>query len=278
MELLHWLFAAVVLGANLYNYRFLDGAGMYNNIMSWQLTIFSLHVAPIVTIRCFGLLRRTELLLCTCWILLAWLFRRGQRSLFSLFFIFLEGLVAMCILEPPLLDALMVLQALISFGFWGGVVFASASPDFSFLPLDRHLRLGWRHMLASRKAQRCLLHEFVGHFVSQASFAAVLLLHLGRCPPLAVALPGVLLLVASYLACVVAASAAVPPHELPYNLGALPSVLRRPLPLPPWLVGGGASGGLEALTLPWWMQGIDGGEEGGDGGGGGGKRCANKHE
>lgn len=249
-----WLCATAVLFANVYNYRFMHAIGLYNSIMSWQLTIFSLHVAPIVTIRCLGFLRWIELTACTAWILFAWCLRRRQRSLWSLFFLVLESIVATCTLLPEFLDALTVLQAVVIAGFWSGVGIASCSRDFTFLPLDRHLRLGFSHVARSPKARRCLLHEMVGHFLSQAAFAGLMLLRFSHWPHFPTILPLVVQLVAAYILCVVLVAAVVPPHEMPYNVGCVPACLRWPLAMPAWLVGEGAVVRLDKLALPWWMK------------------------
>ncbi|CAE8617045.1 unnamed protein product [Polarella glacialis] len=50
-------------------------------------------------------------------------------------------------------------------------------------------------------------------------------------------------------------AALLPPHQLPYNLGAVPDWMRVPLVgLPGFLVADGASGEYDRNKLPWWMQ------------------------
>lgn len=210
-------------------------------------------MAPIVTLRLLGLGKFHEASACVCWLLLSWGCRRQQLSIFSLAFLILEGCAATCELGPPALDVLFVLQVVIAPVAWGGLIAASCFEKVSFAPMDRHLRRGLRHLLLSPGARRCLAHELLSHLVAQAAFAAVLWQRLGRAPELA-ALPSTLGTLGAYVLCLLAAATVVPPHELPYSMGALPVAMRRPLPLPAWLRGGGAAGSITLLRLPWWMQ------------------------
>lgn len=238
-----------------YTYRFLSGIGLYRSIMSWQLTIWSLHASAPLALRMLGLPRPAELLACAAWSAFAWHCRGWQVSLFSLFFLVFEASVSMVELGPRLLSAVSVLQAIIATVAWGGMLAASCSETLTFVPMDRHLHLGLAHLLRSAAAQRCLLHELLSHLIAQALLAALLLFRrLEGLLMLHSVLPDLAGGLAAYTACVLAAASALAPHELPYNLGALPAALRWPLPLPDWLRGDGAVGGLELLRLPWWMQ------------------------
>lgn len=249
-----WLAALVIWGISLYSYPFIDGTGMYSTIMSWQLTIFSLHAAPVVALRSVSLGGAVELPLCLGWMLLSWLLRRRQVSLFSLGFFIVEGIAGTCASSPRVLGAYLVVQVVIATVAWGGMLAASCSSEVTFVPMDRHLHLGARHLLTSPAARRCLAHELASHLVAQLAMAALLWARLGGLPPLWATLPDVALALAAYAGVVLGVSGCVPPHELPYNLGALPAFARLALPLPPWLRGRGAAGGLELLTLPWWMR------------------------
>merc|ERR1719350_2243877 len=101
---------------------------MYRQIGSWQLTICSLHVAPVVVVRLLGFARPDELLLCCLWILVAsWGCRGFGRSLWSLGFLALEGCVALVELHHRLLDLLFVFQLFIAIGAWTGLIAASFS-------------------------------------------------------------------------------------------------------------------------------------------------------
>lgn len=244
-----------------YTHRFFDSTGMYSTIISWQLTIWSLHVSPVAALRLLGLARSLELLACACWAAWSWRCRRWQSSVFSLLFLGLEAGAAVAELTPRLLDALCALQLVIAGGAWGGMVAASCFTDITFVPMDRHLHLGLGHTLRSPAGRRCLLHELLCHFVAQALLLALLLWRRGgQLPEVGTVLPDVACVVGAYASCAVSAAVVLPPHELPYNLGALPAALQRPLPLPAWLRGRGAAGSIGLLRLPWWMRGPEGAE------------------
>lgn len=62
------------------------------------------------------------------------------------------------------------------------------------------------------------------------------------------------MLLTLYSLCVVVAAAVVAPHELPYNLGAVPKALQMPMQLPGWLAAEGAVARIEPSRLPWWCK------------------------
>lgn len=247
-----WLPVGALLWIGWYTYRFLDGAGLYSNIMSWQLTIWALHATPIFALRLLDVPQPFELLTCVCWAAFAWRCRSWQKSLFSLSFLVVEALAAVVELDPRVLGVMCSLQAIIATVAWGGILAASCTESVTFVPMDRHLHLGLRHLLRSPGARRCLCHELLSHCIAQALLGVLLWRRLGAPPAARGLLPDLLGAIAAYALCVLAAASALPPHELPYNLGTLPKWLQRPLPLPAWLRGDGASTALP--RLPWWMQ------------------------
>ena len=110
--------------------------------------------------------------------------------------------------------------------------------DFSFVPMDRHLNKGLRHLLDSPAARRCFLHEFLSHCVAQLVFADLLR---RRASSWRGALAGAAAIQVVYALLVLGTAMLVPPHALPYNLGRVPKRLQCPLSLPKKLYGDGAS-------------------------------------
>lgn len=122
-------------------------------------------------------------------------------------------------------------------------------------------------MLSSAAARRTLAHELIGHCGSQTSFALVLRCHAAQGAagassaggPGGGAALGLAAVLGAYTASVVAAAALLPPHQLPYGIGAVPDALRWPVALPAGLAGDGAVWGW-TLRL-WWME-VGGRKEG----------------
>lgn len=184
---------------------------------AWQLTLWSMHAAPIIAMR---LVLRTRAARAggMCWMVASCALRRCRVSEpWSLSFVVIEGAALAMPLTSWLLGALLLLQVVIVVGFWAGMFAAACSDKFSFLPLDRHLHRGLRHMLTSAEAQRRLLHDLTGHGFQQALFAR----HILRAGP-ALWPPGLAqardaaALVAAYALIVLAFAALLPPHRLPY--------------------------------------------------------------
>ena len=188
--------------------------GFYDRMhTAWQLTIWSMHAAPVVALR----LSTLSSVQFTCgvitWVALSLRCRRQAAQPWSASFVVIELAAALVPLTPQLLGALLLLQAVIVVGFWMGMLVAARSESFSFLPLDRDLHRGWRHMLTSRQAQRRLVHDLGGHGLQQALFASALWTHASMTGAV---IGDAVALVGGYAAIVVTAAAAFPPHELPY--------------------------------------------------------------
>ena len=147
------------------------------------------------------------------------------------------------------LASLALLQLLIAFVAWAGMIFASCFDDFSFVPMDRHLNKGLRHFRASPAARRCFLHEFASHAVAQLCFADLL-----RRSSLkwSYAVQKALGILSLYALLVFTTAMIIPPHALPYNLGRVPKLLRCPLSLPPKLYGDGASERALSFLKTFW--------------------------
>eukprot|EP00927_Polykrikos_kofoidii_P064178 TRINITY_DN59244_c0_g1_i1.p1 TRINITY_DN59244_c0_g1~~TRINITY_DN59244_c0_g1_i1.p1 ORF type:complete len:299 (-),score=40.03 TRINITY_DN59244_c0_g1_i1:77-925(-) len=239
----------------VYLFSFMSKARFYHTIMSWQLTIWSVHAAPIVVFRLVGLSRPIELLVCFTWIGISWFFRMKETCIFAILFVVLEVFLVFWPLVPRFVSAMCALQLIIPTVFWVALLMACASEKLTFLPLDRHLRLGIQHMCESHIAWRCLAHELIGHCGAQVLFANLLRLTLGKMPDPVVVVPDVAGIVGVYAVCAILGAVVVPPHELPYQLGVVPANLRFVLPLPQWLRGGGATVSIEKLDLPWWFKG-----------------------
>ncbi|CAE7409545.1 unnamed protein product [Symbiodinium pilosum] len=248
--------ALAVSAICLYNFRFIHCIRLYNNILCWQFTIMALHVAPVVSLRCLGLGPAAELRCTVCWVLLSWGCRAFQPSVFSLAMVLLEIASYLSDLNKDLLAALFLLQLVIAFGAWAGMLLASCFSSFSFVPFDRHLHKGLRHMCISAAARRCFLHEFISHFVVQMLFADILRRRLGYLPDLWTAICGAVPIQAVYAALVFITAVLIPPHGLPYNLGQIPKLLRVPVShwLPRPLVGDGAVTRVNTKFLPWWAR------------------------
>ncbi|CAE8611590.1 unnamed protein product [Polarella glacialis] len=246
----------VILTVSLYNFRFIQRVGMYRSILAWQLTIMSLHVAPIISIQTLGLPSLTRHAACFAWSFTSWACRNCEASLFSLGLLVLELLACLALpKEPDILGAMLALQILIAVVAWGAMLAASCFAGFSFAPLDRHMNKGFCHMLNSSAARRCFLHEFVSHFVAQATFADLLRRQMERSPDPWLASKTASMALVWYGSLLLGTAALLPPHQLPYNLGAVPDWMRVPLVgLPGFLVADGASGEYDRNKLPWWMQ------------------------
>ncbi|CAE8715304.1 unnamed protein product, partial [Polarella glacialis] len=159
----------------------------YSNSKCWMVTILTLHASPSVALRvapwermllsssaedvaAFG--RMVALI----WVLTATVLRwKHSATPFSLAVSAVESSAALVPLSARLLRALLALNLLIIPVFWVALCIATlSSPKLSFVPLDRHLRLGWAHMARSRDAQYALLANFLLHGASQLFTAAAL--------------------------------------------------------------------------------------------------------
>ncbi|CAE7401963.1 yos-9 [Symbiodinium necroappetens] len=248
--------AVAVCAICLYNFRFIHSIRLYNNILSWQFTILALHVAPVVSIRCLGLSHAVEYRCAVFWALLSWGCRAFLPSIFSLAMLLVEAAAYASDLDSVLLEALFLLQLVIAFGAWSGMLLASCFSSFTFVPFDRHLNKGLRHFCASSAARRCFLHEFLSHFVVQMIFADIIRRRLGYVPNLWSAVRGAMPIQAIYAALVLTTAILIPPHGLPYNLGQIPKFLQFPATswLPRLLVGEGAVTRVNTRFLPWWAR------------------------
>ena len=201
------------------NIRFYDACAT-----AWQLTLWSMHAAPIVAFRLHmaddGPWPSSHVLVSgVAWLLISLRCRRLESisNAWSRSFIFIELSALLMPLSPRFLSALLLLQCIIVGGFWLGMAVASFSATFTFLPLDRHLHRGLRHMLTSREAQRRLAHDLGGHGLQQGLFASALHAHVGTAwPPTAATMVDTVGLMAAYAAIVLLTCWICPPHVLPY--------------------------------------------------------------
>lgn len=197
-----------------------DNIRFYDNLhTAWQLTLWSMHAAPVISFRLQPLVAM-QIIPGLFWICVSLCCRRWRHAIrnpWSCSFIAIEAAALLVPLDSRFLSALLLLQGTIIGGFWLGMIAASFSETFTFLPLDRHLRRGLRHMLTSREAQRRLLHDMCGHGLQQILFAAAL--HAQpevTWPPDAGTLVDTLTLVAVYACIVFVVCWMCPPHVLPY--------------------------------------------------------------
>lgn len=203
-----------------YLYREVHGA--------YQLTIFSMHVAPIVALR----LRMPGQplfagLSCVTWIAWSWAQRRPM-SFPNTSLSALELAALGADLSPLRLAGLLWLQGLIVVGFWAGIIIAACTGALSFLPMDRHLRrLGLLGTLCDPSACTDFLRPGVlGHLMLQSCFAACLLPHVGESWNGAGAAAEMGKIALGYAAIAVVGAAALPPYRLPYQLGLVPEWAR----------------------------------------------------
>ena len=193
---------------------------------AWQLTFFSLHAAPIIALRLWlgpDASVSLSMLLGAFWILWSFCMRARRTSrgfscntcVWSLSMCVIETAALLTPLGVLPLAGLLLLQVAIVVGFWAGIVAASCSASFSFLPLDRHLRRGVRFMLTDAKARHDLAKDLAGHCVLQLLFGSVLR---DVMPEILVAwaYAECLFIVSAYVTLVVWVAAFVPPHHLPY--------------------------------------------------------------
>lgn len=194
--------------------------GFYDQMEdAWQLTIWSMHVAPIVAARLllrehYGSSSTTwllELVIGAAWLIVSLRLRRWKVHVWSLSFCAIEFAVAASPLELLPLGGLLALQVGIIVGFWLGIFAAAQSDTLSFLPLDRHLHRGLRHMLTSHEAKARLVHDMGGHGVQQLLF--MLGLHHAGISPSA---SSCLAIGLSYAVVVLVVAWSVPPHRVPY--------------------------------------------------------------
>ena len=206
---------ALVIFVHAHYIEYVNRIGFYDTMPhAWQLTIWSFHVATPIAIRIWLQEHDQESLVLWFglpWISFSFLQRNVNPSLWSCSFGALEALVLAVPWAWVPLDGLLALQPAIVVLFWLGVVAASFWASFSFLPLDRHLRKGWRHMLTNAEAQTRLLHDLGGHVVLQLLFGFVL--RSAAATPSFVSCLGVC---GAYVAIVLAVAVAVPPHRIPY--------------------------------------------------------------
>eukprot|EP00310_Coccolithus_braarudii_P005011 CAMPEP_0183373504 /NCGR_PEP_ID=MMETSP0164_2-20130417/111609_1 /TAXON_ID=221442 /ORGANISM="Coccolithus pelagicus ssp braarudi, Strain PLY182g" /LENGTH=227 /DNA_ID=CAMNT_0025550389 /DNA_START=125 /DNA_END=808 /DNA_ORIENTATION=- len=203
---------------------------LYHDVRgAYQLTIFSMHAAPVISLRLL-MYPRPSYGLCVTWMACSWHLRRPESPAnYSLSL--LELTAALINLSPTCVGGLLLLQFLIVVGFWTGVLIATRSESFSFLPLDRQLRrLGLLGTLQDPKAREDFLRPGIcGHLLLQLFFGLMLLSHLDvgwRSARSVMALGEMLL---GYVVILLVGAASLPPYRLPYNLGVMPRRLRLPL-------------------------------------------------
>lgn len=241
---------------------------------AWQFTLWSMHAAPLIALRLFLTPPRRDttastlrhfyrallvdgssppqpiafseqerhiivLMLGVAWIVLSWCCRR--RRIDTPWHVSFVGIEAMALvadgstcLSERWLSAAFLCQLVIVVGFWAAMVLASFSTSFSFLPLDRHLHRGWRHVVASSEARKRVLHDMVGHGLMQATFARILQQHLawssdtfgGRPTRFTDSFLDAARLISIYCA-VVVLTAAVADQRLPYVRKPVPRILSK---------------------------------------------------
>ena len=218
---------ALLLLVHSHYIRYVQRIGFYDTLENaWQLTIWSFHMAPLIAGRLWlrecGLQSQAILSASgAAWVLCSLRQREWNLSPWSCSFVGLEVVALLAPLSALPLGGLLALQPVIVTLFWLSMCTASFSADFSFLPLDRHLRRGWRHMLTSSEARARLRHDLGGHGLLQLLFGAVL-----RSAAVMPSAASGLWICGAYAAFVLAAAVAMPPHRIPY---ARASVFRLPL-------------------------------------------------
>ena len=194
--------------------------GFYDKLEdAWQLTIWSMHASPTIAARLllrelYGSSSTTwllELVVGAAWLIVSLRLRRWNFCVWSLSFCTIEVAVAATPLDLLPLGGLLALQVGIIVGFWLGMFAAARSDTLSFLPLDRHLHRGLRHMLTSREAKARLVHDLGGHGVQQLLFVLGL-----RHAGVSASASSCLAIGCSYAVIVLAVASSVAPHRLPY--------------------------------------------------------------
>jgi len=206
------------------------GWGFYQNILSLQITIWSIHLVPPVIVFCATEGNEDWSALVLVWALCSWLCRQCEWSVYSLVFLCLEVVCGSVNFGRTFLVAILILQPLVIIGFWGAIFLASCFEDFSFLEVDRHIRLGILHTCRDSNARNLVARECYGHLLMQTLAAAALVIgpFKGRLPlasEICAAIPSLLLLLTVYAVVTLGIAFLFPPHELPYELGHLPSWL-----------------------------------------------------
>lgn len=121
--------------------------GFYDNILSFQLTIWSIHTTPPVVGRILlggSFQPSTQVVATIAWMLCSWWCRGFRTSPYSLFFLLLEGYWAWVDPSPAALSALILLQFLIVIAIWSALLAATCTGAFSVMPLDRPKSNRWR--------------------------------------------------------------------------------------------------------------------------------------
>lgn len=216
------LFATALLFITTTTEIFANDRIAFYDVMSTalQLTVVCMHAAPIIMLRL--LLPQGQLYVAGCaWMGWSLCCRRGKLSGRTWSGAILAIEIAVLLVLPTtshrMLCALHLLQGMIVGGFWVAMCFASHLPNFSFLPLDRHLYRGWRHMLHDAEARSHLVHNVIGHGVLQAAFAVALAPHITHAQGSTQALLDCLLLLAAYAVTALLAAAMIPPHVIVYT-------------------------------------------------------------
>eukprot|EP00933_Yihiella_yeosuensis_P023943 TRINITY_DN18582_c0_g1_i1.p1 TRINITY_DN18582_c0_g1~~TRINITY_DN18582_c0_g1_i1.p1 ORF type:complete len:246 (-),score=28.56 TRINITY_DN18582_c0_g1_i1:105-842(-) len=174
------LCVASVVISSAFGVWHINRRNFYDSTKCWMVTILTFHTMPFLVWRTHhdqlvgsGIPEQVCLF---CWLMLATGLRwKHATSPYSLSISLLEIVAAIMPLSTRILKACVALNLLILPVFWTGVTLSSFSAKFSFVPLDRHMRLGIRHMLRSSEAHDSLFANIILHGLQQYCAARALL-------------------------------------------------------------------------------------------------------
>ena len=223
---------------------------LYDSMDCMQLTIFTIHLTPIIALKCLIPIFLVTPKDKTVWALILPALAIGVAnrvtpgspvSPYNLVLTSLELIVAVrpidrATLRDKYVPVFMAANGLVVVGFWTGILAASCSETFTFMPLDREIRTSassgsWLgHFHANPAAMDLLLREVIGHAAMQLLALLLLaVLHpaMQSAPGRLFAFPelnrqvlaGLVLYLGAYAAVTVASSVAFSADfKLPYNL------------------------------------------------------------
>jgi len=170
---------AIAVGLSAYGVHHIHNRRFYNKSKAWMVTILTFYISPVLAVRHLdgSVVNFSSFVAVLPWL---WIFvssclrRIDCMSPFSLVVCALEVLCAVIPLTRRLSEAVGSLNVLIVPVFWIACFSSTFSSTISFVPLDRHLRLGPAQMWRSRDAHDSLLASVLLHGAVKVSSAMAL--------------------------------------------------------------------------------------------------------
>lgn len=179
-----------------------------------QLTLFTFHVSAVIAIRLAleDFHPYVSTAACCFWILHSLRMRHWMTHFWSVLYVVLEASAACIALTERRLSQLLSTNLVVIGGFWLMMVAAVQIGPFMLLPLDRHLRRGFKHMRQNEDARWHFVHNLGSHGLMQTLTIAILALR-GVAPA---GLLATMEVGATYAAFALLMTLLLPPYRLPY--------------------------------------------------------------